>query len=127
MGFTEAVRTVLTERYADFQGRAARPEYWWFVLFNLLVNIAIGIIAGILGETVGSILSLLVMLALIIPGIAVTVRRLHDTDRSGWWILIALVPLVGAIVLLVFMVLRGTPGENRFGPATSGNVAERFA
>lgn len=127
MGFTESVRTVLTERYADFQGRSARPEYWWFVLFNFLVNIVIAIIAGIIGETVGSILSLLVMLALIIPGIAVTVRRLHDTDRSGWWILIALIPIVGTIVLLVFMLLPGTPGENRFGPDTSGNVAERFA
>lgn len=127
MGFSEAVRTALLERYAEFSGRSRRSEYWWFVLFNILLNIVVSLIGAVLGDAIGSILGLLVMLALIIPGIAVTVRRLHDTDRSGWWILIALIPLIGTLVLLFFMVQRGTPGDNRFGTDPTGSVAERFA
>jgi uncharacterized membrane protein YhaH (DUF805 family) len=109
MDFQTAVRTGLA-KYVDFTGRAARSEYWWFVLFQALAVVA----AGILDIFIG-FLQPLVILGLILPGIAVTVRRLHDTDRSGWWFLISLVPLVGFVVLLVFLVTRGTDGENRFG------------
>jgi uncharacterized membrane protein YhaH (DUF805 family) len=127
VSFTEAVRSVLTQ-YATFSGRARRAEYWWFVLFEVLVGIVAGILDAILGTDFGSgsgVISLLVTLALLLPGIAVTVRRLHDTDRTGWWILIALVPFAGFIVLLVFTVMDGTPGPNRFGaspkqPPTAG-------
>ena len=117
MSFTEAVRSVLTQ-YATFSGRARRAEYWWFVLFNVIVSIVAGILDGVLGTGFGSgsgVVSLVVSLALLVPGLAVTVRRLHDTDRSGWWILIALVPFAGFIVLLVFTVMDGTRGLNRFG------------
>jgi len=117
MDFQTAVRTGLS-KYVDFNGRAARAEYWWFVLFQALAVVA----AGILDIFVG-FLQPLVILGLLVPGIAVTVRRLHDTDRSGWWFLISFVPLVGIVVLLVFLVARGTDGENRFGaPAVAEAV-----
>jgi uncharacterized membrane protein YhaH (DUF805 family) len=95
-------------------------EYWYFVLFNIIVSIVLGAIDGLLGFR-GSgmdagLLSGLYGLAVLIPSLAVTVRRLHDIDRSGWWILIALVPLIGVIVLVVFALLEGTPGTNRYGP-----------
>ena len=107
------------KKYAVFDGRARRKEYWMFFLFNIIISIVLGIIDGVVGTSgaTGSIglLGGLYTLAVLIPGIAVAVRRLHDTSRSGWWILIGLIPLVGAIVLIVFMVQDGTPGENQFG------------
>lgn len=109
MNFNTAVRTGLS-RYVDFNGRAARSEYWWFVLFQILAVIAAGLVDIFIG-----FLQPLVILGLILPGIAVAVRRLHDTDRSGWWFLISFIPLVGLVVLLVFLVTRGTDGANRFG------------
>jgi len=104
-------------RYAEFTGRSRRQEYWMFFLFVMLVTIGLSIIEEILGLRIGEagILSGLFSLAILIPGIAVGIRRLHDIDRSGWWLLIGLVPLVGAIVLIVFMATRGTAGDNRFG------------
>lgn len=112
-------------QYADFDGRARRKEYWMFFLFQFLVQIALVVImlgAGALGDF-GSILSGLFGLALvvfslgsIVPGIAVAVRRMHDIDKSGWSLLIGLIPLVGGIILLVFYCTEGTRGPNRFGP-----------
>jgi uncharacterized membrane protein YhaH (DUF805 family) len=110
---SDAVRSCLS-KYATFSGRARRAEYWWFTLAVIIVEIVTSLIDRALGT---SLVTLLVALALFLPGLAVGVRRLHDTDRSGWWLLIALVPFVGAIVLLVFEVLDGTPGPNRFGPS----------
>jgi len=108
------------QKYADFTGRAPRAEYWWFFLFVIIgevIAMAIDSILG-LGQMVGPYgpVLLLFALALIVPSIAVGVRRLHDTDRSGWWLLIGLIPLIGAIVLLVFFVTEGTKGDNRYGP-----------
>ena len=107
------------KKYADFNGRARRKEYWMFFLFNLIITIVLVIVDGIVGTSaVPGTLGLLAgiySLALLIPGIAVAIRRLHDTGRSGWWILIGLVPFVGGIILIVFMVQDGTPGENEFG------------
>ncbi|MCY7397860.1 MAG: DUF805 domain-containing protein [Sphingomonas bacterium] len=107
-------------KYADFSGRAPRAEYWWFYLLSIVAYIVATIVDSVIGTgaALGSygILSLVVMLGLVIPSLAAGVRRLHDTDRSGWWMLIVLVPLVGAIVLLVFFVLEGTKDDNRFGP-----------
>ncbi|WGY68592.1 DUF805 domain-containing protein [Burkholderia cepacia] len=119
MGFSEAVRTVLN-KYATFEGRARRAEYWYFTLVSVILSIVVQII-GAVGREGGLITLLLlgiiclVSLALIIPGIAVSVRRLHDTGRSGWFLLIALIPIVGGILLLVWMCSRGTDGPNRFG------------
>ena len=101
------------QKYAEFSGRARRKEYWMFCLFNILAGIVIGIVDTVLGA--GGLLGGLYNLAVLVPSLAVTARRLHDTDRSGWMMLIALIPLVGAIVLLVFMCLDSKPGDNRFG------------
>ena len=106
-------------KYADFSGRAPRAEYWWFYLLIIIGYLVAMILDSIVGTggILGSygILSLVLMLGLLIPSLAAGVRRLHDTDRSGWWLLIAFIPLIGAIVLLVFFVLEGTKGDNRFG------------
>lgn len=102
------------KKYAVFSGRARRTEYWMFFLFNIIIGFVLGFIEGLFGGP--GVLGMIYSLAVLIPGIAVSVRRLHDTDRTGWWILIGLIPVIGAIVLLVFMVLDGTPGQNKYGP-----------
>ena len=99
--------------YAEFEGRAQRMEYWMFILFNLLVLFGIGMIEFLLG--LGGILGLLYSLAVITPSIAVSVRRLHDTGRGGWWILIGVIPVLGALILLVFYCIDGEPGDNEYG------------
>jgi uncharacterized membrane protein YhaH (DUF805 family) len=117
------------KKYAVFGGRSRRKEYWYFVLFNLIVSLVLSAIDALLGTFSSStnvgLLGGIYGLAIIIPSIAVSVRRLHDIDRTGWWLLISLVPVIGTIVLLVFAALEGTPGENRFGPnpKASGRVA----
>ena len=107
------------KKYAVFDGRARRKEYWFFNLFNLLISIALTFIDGVTGsfdpETGLGLLSGLYTLGVFIPGIAVSVRRLHDTDRSGWWLLLFLVPVIGALVLLYFMVLDSNPERNEYG------------
>ncbi|WP_309043622.1 DUF805 domain-containing protein [Marinobacter sediminicola] len=108
------------KKYAIFNGRARRAEYWWFVLFNIIISLALGAIDGVTGtfspEAGLGLLGGLYTLAVLLPSLAVTVRRLHDTGRSGWWFLMVFVPLIGAIVLLVFMVLDSKPGQNQYGP-----------
>jgi uncharacterized membrane protein YhaH (DUF805 family) len=108
-------------KYADFSGRARRREYWVFTLISTAINIWLTLadmVVGTYDEDSGfSLLSSIYTLAVFIPSLAVTVRRLHDTDRSGWWMLIAFVPCVGAIVLLVFTLSDSTPGENQYGPS----------
>ena len=108
------------KKYAVFSGRSRRMEYWYFVLFNLVVYIVLSLIDGLLGtfnivQGVG-LLSGIYSLAVLIPTLALWVRRLHDIDRTGWWVLINLIPLVGTIVLLVFALTPGTPGSNQYGP-----------
>lgn len=110
------------KKYAEFGGRAQRAEYWYFALFNLIFSVVLGIIDGVVGLGVGpegaiGLLGLVYALAVLIPGIAVTIRRLHDTSRSGWWLLIAFIPFIGAIVILIFMVLDSEAGENQWGPS----------
>ena len=107
------------KKYAVFGGRSRRKEYWYFLLFNIIVAIVLAWIDALLGTFSSSgigVLSGIYGLAILIPSLAVTVRRLHDIDRSGWWILINLFPLIGSIVLLVFAVSEGTPGNNQYGP-----------
>ena len=111
-------------KYAEFSGRARRKEYWMFFLFNFLIGCGLAILEltlGLAGGLYGP-LTLLYSLAVLVPGLAVTVRRLHDTGRSGWWLLIGFVPLLGAIVLLVFMLTDGQPGPNQYGPNPKGAV-----
>jgi len=102
------------KKYAVFTGRARRTEYWMFVLFNVIIACVLGFIESLLGMP--GIISGLYSLAVLIPSLAVGARRLHDTNRTGWWLLIGLVPFIGVIVLIIFFVLPGTPGENSFGP-----------
>jgi uncharacterized membrane protein YhaH (DUF805 family) len=126
-------------KYAQFSGRARRAEYWMFALLYLLIYlayIALGAATGgtaALGEEAGAAMSpvfmlasvvyVIIVLALLVPSIAVTIRRLHDTNRSGWWWLIAFIPILGGLVLLIFAVLDGTPGDNRYGPDPKGRGA----
>jgi uncharacterized membrane protein YhaH (DUF805 family) len=109
------------QRYIDFTGRATRTEYWMFALFNVIVSIALSIIGYVVAGSNGqSALSSLYSLAVLLPSLGVSVRRLHDTNRSGWWLLIAFVPVIGIIVLIVFLVQDSDPGENRYGPNPKG-------
>lgn len=110
---------LVLKKYAVFSGRAQRAEYWYFTLFNIIIGIVLGIVSAVIGDDTG-ILGLLYSLAVLIPGIAVFVRRLHDTNHSGWWFFIALVPLIGVIVLLIFMVNDSQPGQNQYGPNPKG-------
>ncbi len=110
-------------KYAVCNGRASRTEYWMFVLFHYIITIALSFfesITGIFPETELPVLNILYGLAVLIPIIAVVIRRLHDTGRSGWWCLIVLIPIIGAIVLLVWTVQDSHPGENKYGPNPKG-------
>jgi uncharacterized membrane protein YhaH (DUF805 family) len=106
-------------KYAVFEGRARRKEYWLFTLVNVVVITGLSFVdvfAGLYGlEGEVGLLSGLYSLAVLMPSIAVGVRRLHDTDRPGWWMLMCFIPVLGFIVLIVFFLLEGTPGPNRFG------------
>ncbi|MFT4000386.1 MAG: DUF805 domain-containing protein [Rhizobium sp.] len=135
MGFTEAVRTVLQQKYATFSGRASRSEYWWFQLFYILLLLAYGLIGGFLAGLLSdnhdgpsalviivAIVGGIIVLALILPQIALQVRRFHDRNISGWWylglIILSMIPYLGiipAIAIFVINVLRGTEGPNKFG------------
>ena len=107
MGFSDAIQRCFS-RYSQFDGRAGRPEYWWFWLFVIVVTAA----ARILGEVVDAV----AVLALILPSISVGARRLHDTGRGGFWLLLYFVPLVGWIILLIFLIQPGVAGPNDYGP-----------
>lgn len=115
--FMGAVKTCFS-KYATFEGRARRPEFWWFALFTFAGSMVTSFLdVAIFGAASDAgLLSALFSLAMLIPSIAVGVRRLHDTDRVGWWYLMVFIPLIGFIVLLVFFIQRGTEGPNRFGP-----------
>lgn len=112
------------KKYAVFSGRARRKEYWYFFLFNVLITIVLLVIDGMTGtlnaEAGIGLLGGIYALAVLIPALAVSVRRLHDTDRSGWWLLIMLIPLIGVIVILVFTVQDSKPGENQYGSNPKG-------
>jgi uncharacterized membrane protein YhaH (DUF805 family) len=114
------------KKYAVFSGRARRKEYWMFVLFNLIFAIVAMILDNVLGtaiEDVGyGVFYLLYVLAVLVPSLAVVVRRLHDIGKSGWWIFISLIPLIGGIWLLVLLVTDSQPGENQYGPNPKESV-----
>ena len=112
MSFPQAIEAGF-KNYVNFNGRAVRSEYWLWVLFTLLGQIALTIIDMVIGI---SVLTVLFALSTLLPGLTVSVRRLHDLDKSGWFLLLVLIPLVGAIILLVWACQEGTRGPNRFGP-----------
>ncbi len=115
------------KKYAVFGGRARRKEYWYFFLFNTLISIGLMIIDGVTGsfsaEAGMGLLSGLYTLGVLIPGTAVMVRRLHDTNRSGWWFWIVLIPIIGAIVLIVFLASDSKPEENQYGSSPKAVLA----
>lgn len=120
MNFGQAVSSGF-RRYIDFSGRSSRSEYWWWILLYVIIRaLAEVLIRSTSAESVGPAQVFLVILsflslALLVPSLAVALRRLHDLDRSGWWILISFVPIVGGVVLLVWFCTKGTVGSNKFG------------
>jgi uncharacterized membrane protein YhaH (DUF805 family) len=127
MSFGTAITTCL-RKFATFRGRASRSEYWWFYLFWFLVMAAAIVIGAAINGARTAILFLLIALfGLALPQISAAVRRLHDTDLSGWWYLIVFVPTVGGLVLLILLCQRGTEGENRFGEDPLGDPSAVFA
>ena len=113
--YVELYKDVL-KKWNVFSGRARRREYWMFFLMNFILFTILGILSQLpYVGTLFSIVSALASLALIIPGFTVCIRRLHDTNRSGWVLLLGLIPLVGAIILLVFVIQEGTHGDNKYG------------
>jgi uncharacterized membrane protein YhaH (DUF805 family) len=112
--FQTAVTTVYTQKYADFSGRARRSEYWFAYLAYIVAAVIVNIVASIIHFR---LLIILLALAAIVPNLAVGVRRLHDTGRSGWWLLIGIIPIIGWILLIVWMVTDSTPGDNQYGPS----------
>ena len=105
---------VVRDNYANFNGRASRQEYWMFFLFNIIFAIDVGFVDGFLGL---GFLYLLYSVAVLIPSLAVGVRRLHDVNKSGWWLFISLIPIIGAIWLLILLCTDSNPGENNYGPS----------
>ncbi len=114
------------KKYAVFSGRARRQEYWYFALFNMIISIIIAVIDAVAGtynpETGMGMLGIIYAIALLIPTLAVTFRRLHDTGHSAWWLLIGIIPLIGAIVILVFMIQDSHEEENEYGISPKLNI-----
>jgi uncharacterized membrane protein YhaH (DUF805 family) len=119
-------------RYADFSGRSRRKEYWMFLLGVVIAAVVLSIVEGILGVSgmVGGVygpLTTLLLLGVFIPSLACQVRRFHDQDKSGWFVLLAFIPILGGLAVLVFMCLEGNRGPNRYGEDPKGNAAETFS
>ncbi|HEX3329994.1 MAG TPA: DUF805 domain-containing protein [Gaiellales bacterium] len=105
--------TDVIKQYAVFHGRAGRPEYWWFTLINFIISVALDVVLrGAAGQLIGAIYGLAVLL----PSIGVAIRRLHDTNRTGWWLLVGIIPVVGWVWIIVLLALAGDDGPNRYGP-----------
>jgi uncharacterized membrane protein YhaH (DUF805 family) len=117
-------------KYAVFNGRARRKEYWYWYLFNFIISIFISVVSFVISYSTGTetdtgmgwfglfiyLVFIIYSLGVIIPNLAVTVRRLHDTNRSGWWYFISLIPFIGGLLLLIYLIEDGTPGDNQYGP-----------
>jgi uncharacterized membrane protein YhaH (DUF805 family) len=120
MNFTEAIKSGF-QNYANFNGRAQRSAFWYWVLFAFLAGlVTVAIDSAIFGSDSWMPINSLFTLATIIPNLSVAARRLHDIDRTGWWQLLHFVPVIGTIVLIVWWCTSGTPGPNRFGPNPLG-------
>ncbi len=108
------------KNWKDFAGRSRRKEYWFFILINAIISIGLSIVDQIIGtanaESGFGVLGTVYALVILVPAIAVTIRRLHDTNKSGWWILIIFIPIIGPLVLLYFMIIDSDEGDNQYGP-----------
>ncbi len=119
MGFGQAISAGFSN-YVNFSGRACRSEYWWWILFIIIADI----VAAIIDQAIGmQLVTGLFGLVTIIPNIAIAIRRLHDLDRTGWWILLGFIPLIGWLILFIWFCLKGTDGPNRFGPDPLADLA----
>jgi uncharacterized membrane protein YhaH (DUF805 family) len=130
MGFADAVQNVLMNNYTNFERRASRSEYWWFALFNLIVNIVTFVIDSTLGTMITydmGYVGFIALLALLLPSLSVSVRRLHDLGKSGWWLLIAIIPIVnfiGIFVILVFTLMEGEKQPNQYGEVPTNTIEQ---
>jgi uncharacterized membrane protein YhaH (DUF805 family) len=115
MSFVDAIKSGFTQ-YVGFTGRARRSEYWYWVLFTIILSVIASILQRAANNSQNGFITSIVGLAILLPSLAVAVRRLHDTSRSGWWILLGLIPVVGAIILIVFYV-QDSHGDNQYGPS----------
>lgn len=118
MSFADAIKSCFSQ-YVGFAGRARRSEFWYFYLFTIIVSIIASVLQRAVSNSSSGVITGIVGLALILPSLAVGVRRLHDTGRSGWWILIGLIPVIGTIVLIVFYV-QDSHSDNQYGPSPKG-------
>lgn len=128
VSYKEAIVRAMTTNYCRFSGRSSRSEFWWFVLYSTLLNIGFGIILGVIlliiyGEEVEDtifylvpIVNLVIALALFLPGLGLSVRRLHDIGKSGWYLLLNFIPYIGSIILIVWYCQGSQPFENIYGP-----------
>ena len=115
VSFVEAIKMAIQQNYCNFSGRSSRSEYWWFALFGLLLGTVVSMVFGF-SETLNYVVSGVVSLGLLLPSLGVAVRRLHDTNHSGWWLLICLIPVVGTIVLLIWFIKDSDHHPNQYGP-----------
>lgn len=117
VSFTEAIKMALQQNYCNFSGRSSRSEYWWYMLFYFIVSFIVSFIGNATGSQVLNYwLSFFVGLALFLPSLGLCVRRLHDINKSGWWVLLNLIPLVGWIIMLVWLCKDSDPTDNQYGP-----------
>ncbi len=114
------VKSVILKNYVNFEGRATRPEFWWFFLFNVIVSL----ILNLFGPKVGTTLSGIWSLAILLPYLGLSVRRLHDINKSGWYLLVGLIPLVGWVLLVYWWAQPGERTENQYGPVPTTPTAE---
>jgi uncharacterized membrane protein YhaH (DUF805 family) len=125
MSFQDAVRVCL-RKYADFSGRARRSEYWWFVVFTAVVTTVAGVVDAVAGTRLGStgIVQAVATLALLLPGLAVGARRLHDVGQSGWSLLLIIIPVLGALILIYAFFSRDSHADNKYGPSPKAGSVE---
>lgn len=118
VSFKEAVVRALTQNYCNFSGRASRSEYWWFYLFSCIVSWVVSIVVSLFSSDLSTmyIASMIVGLAFLLPSLGIAVRRLHDIGKSGWWMFISLIPLIGAIILIVWWCKDSQMEPNEYGP-----------
>lgn len=117
LDFMTAVKICLQEKFSNFEGRARRSEFWWFYLACAVVNYALNLIFGFFSPTAAMVVSGIFSLAILVPSLAVGARRLHDIGKSGWMQLLAIIPIVGAIILIVWWAQDGSKAENEYGPS----------
>lgn len=122
VSFGEAIRMAIVENYCNFDTRSSRSEFWWYSLFQFLLSCALVAVFGY--SNLSQALSGIVSLALLLPSLGLTVRRLHDIGKSGWWIFIVLIPLVGEIILIVWLCQPSIPVENQYGPVPNLEARE---